>query len=72
MDWDSQLGGIVIGPVIGAVLGEISAGKTMKESSKAGVGTIVGGLASFLLKLGIAFFMVGWFYWQTLPPLFAA
>lgn len=63
----SPLGGIVVGPVIGAVLGEISAGKTLPASGKAGVGTIVGGLVSFLIKMSIAFFMVGWFFWQTLP-----
>lgn len=68
----TPLGGIVVGPVVGAVLGEISAGKTLHASGKAGVGTIVGGLVSFLLNLAIAFLMVGWFYCQTLPPLWAS
>lgn len=58
--------GLLVGPIIGAVLGELSAGRTLKEGGRAGFGTVVGGVVSMALKLGIAVFMVGWFYFETL------
>lgn len=58
--------GLILGPIIGAVIGELSAGRTAKESGRAGFGTIVGAVLSSALKLAIAVFMAGWFYWEVL------
>lgn len=60
------IAGLLLGPIVGAVLGELSAGRTLKEGGRAGLGTVVGGIVSFALKLGIAVFMVSWFYFETL------
>lgn len=57
--------GLILGPIIGAVIGELSSGRTWKESGKAGMGTIVGGLLSFALKLALACFMAGWFWFRV-------
>jgi uncharacterized protein YqgC (DUF456 family) len=54
--------GLVVGPVLGAIIGELTARRTIKESGKAGVGTLVGGIASFIIKIGIAFVMIAIFY----------
>lgn len=62
----TPIGGLIVGPIAGAVIGELSAGRTAKESGKAGVGTVVGGIVSALLKMVIAVFMAGWFYLQSL------
>ncbi|MBC2594061.1 DUF456 domain-containing protein [Ruficoccus amylovorans] len=55
--------GLVVGPVLGAIIGELTARRTIKESGKAGVGTLVGGIASFIIKIGISFFMTALFYY---------
>ncbi|WOO41814.1 DUF456 domain-containing protein [Rubellicoccus peritrichatus] len=61
----TPIGGLIVGPIAGAVVGELSAGRTAKESGKAGVGTVVGGIVSALLKMVIAVFMAGWFYLES-------
>lgn len=61
-----SLMGLILGPVLGAFLGEISGGKNWKQSSKAGMGTVLGGMVSFILKFLIATVMVVLFYWNAL------
>ncbi|QYY35884.1 DUF456 domain-containing protein [Ruficoccus sp. ZRK36] len=56
--------GLVLGPIIGAIIGELSARRTLLESGKSGVGTLVGGIASFIIKIGISFCMVAMFYYS--------
>ncbi|OIO60195.1 MAG: DUF456 domain-containing protein [Verrucomicrobia bacterium CG_4_10_14_3_um_filter_43_23] len=59
--------GIIIGPVIGAIVGELLGGNHIHKATKAGFGTIIGGIVSFVLKLGISAFMIGYFlvsYWS--------
>lgn len=53
--------GFIVGPVIGAVIGELCGGRSLKDGGKAGFGSVVGGVISFGLKLGIAFAMIIWF-----------
>jgi len=53
---------LILGPVIGAVIGELAAGRTFKEGGKAGIGTVVGSIIAFALKLGISISVVGLFY----------
>ena len=53
--------GLVLGPFVGALLGELSAGTSVLRSAHVGVGTWIGLLAGTLVKLVISFLMVGLF-----------
>ena len=53
--------GIIIGPFIGAVVGELTAGKESKAALKSGFGSFMGFLAGTLLKL-IASGMMTWYF----------
>lgn len=56
-----QLFWLIVGPVIGAIAGEIYAGRTWKDGSKAGLGTIIGGAIAFAVKFGLSVCVVGIF-----------
>ncbi|MCF8338976.1 MAG: DUF456 domain-containing protein [Bacteroidales bacterium] len=58
--------GIIIGPFIGAVLGEMVAGKQSNDALRAGFGSFVGLLAGTLLKL-IASAWMGYLFFSNLP-----
>ncbi|NUO74069.1 MAG: DUF456 domain-containing protein [Frateuria sp.] len=53
--------GLVFGPFVGALLGELSAGNSVLRSAHVGAGTWIGLLAGTLVKLAISFMMVGLF-----------
>lgn len=53
------LPGIILGPFIGAVLGELSGGRNVIHSSRVGVGTWLGMVVATAVKLAIAFLMIG-------------
>ncbi len=53
--------GILLGPFVGAVLGEFSRKATLREATQAGVGATLGLLFGALLKLALAFTMLGVF-----------
>jgi len=53
--------GIVLGPFVGAVVAEISAGRTVHQASRAGYGAWIGVVLGTAAKLAIAFLMVGIF-----------
>lgn len=55
--WMGPLG-IIIGPFIGAFLGELYAGQNSRKSFKAAMGSLVGFLLGSFLKLVICFFML--------------
>lgn len=57
--------GIIIGPFIGAVVGELSAGKNSNDAFKAGLGSFVGFLTGTLLKL-IASGMMAWYFFAEI------
>lgn len=60
-----SLVGLILGPFIGAVLFEILfARKESSQALQAGVGTIVGMVASIFVKMGIAIFLI--ILWQIL------
>lgn len=54
--------GIIIGPILGAIIGELWGGNHLQGAAKAGFGTIVGGMASLIMKLVLSFFMISYFY----------
>ena len=53
--------GLLLGPFIGALLGELASGNSMLRSAHVGVGTWLGLLFGTLIKLVISFVMVGLF-----------
>ena len=53
--------GIVLGPFVGAVVAEISAGRSVHQASRAGYGAWIGVVLGTAAKLAIAFLMVGIF-----------
>nr|WP_321356708.1 DUF456 domain-containing protein [uncultured Draconibacterium sp.] len=57
--------GIIIGPFVGAVVGELTAGKESKAALKSGFGSFMGFLAGTLLKL-IASGMMTWYFVKEL------
>ena len=55
------LPGIVLGPFVGAVLGELSLQRTLDQASRAGFGTVVGMAVGVAGKFAIGIAMVGVF-----------
>lgn len=55
------LPGIVLGPFAGAVIGEFSRRASAKAAAHAGVGAVIGLLFGALLKIALAFTMIGVF-----------
>jgi uncharacterized protein YqgC (DUF456 family) len=53
---------LIIGPVIGAIIGELLAGRSFKAGSKAGFGTVIGGIGAFALKFGLSVCVVAIFF----------
>lgn len=51
--------GLIIGPFAGAVVGELSSGKSILRSAHVGVSTWVGMLVGILAKVVISFLMLG-------------
>lgn len=56
-----SLPGLIIGPFLGAVAGELVHGKPWQHASRVGAGTWVGLLVGTALKLALAFAMLGVF-----------
>ena len=57
--------GLVLGPFVGAVVGEISSGSGWRQSGKAGLGAWLGMMFATAIKLAIAFLMIGIFIFQV-------
>ena len=55
------LPGLVVGPFLGAVAGELSANRQLLHAGRAGLGTWLGLLLGSVAKLTLAFLMVGVF-----------
>ncbi len=56
-----QIFWIIVAPVAGAVIGELLGGSTVRAAGKAGVGTIVGGIVAFVLKIALGSAMIAVF-----------
>ncbi|MGE5380227.1 MAG: DUF456 domain-containing protein [Methylocystaceae bacterium] len=59
--------GILVGPWLGAVVGEILAQKTLNDALRAGTGALVGMLSGMMVKLLMAIGMLISFIVVTLP-----
>lgn len=55
------LPGLVLGPFVGAVAGELSARRELRHAGRAGIGTWIGLLLGSIAKLALSFLMVGVF-----------
>ncbi len=53
--------GLIAGPFVGALLGEFWHGRELGQAAKVGLGTWLGLLVGSVLKLGLAFAMLGLF-----------
>jgi uncharacterized protein YqgC (DUF456 family) len=53
--------GILLGPFVGAVAGELVAGRSVKQAGKAGVASWIGFLVGTVGKLALLFAMIGVF-----------
>lgn len=53
--------GLLIGPFLGAVVGELSDRRSLEQATRAGIGTWIGLLVATAAKVGLAFAMVGIF-----------
>jgi hypothetical protein len=59
--------GLLIGPVVGAVAGELLKSGEVEHSLKAGFGALVGMAVALLARFALAFTMVGlvlWWLWR--------
>jgi uncharacterized protein YqgC (DUF456 family) len=52
---------LIVGPVAGAIIGELAAGRSFRDGGKAGVGTVVGGIVAFALKFGLSVCVIALF-----------
>ncbi len=61
--------GLFVGPVIGAIAGELIGGKEVMKAGRAGWGTFLGGLAGVIAKLFIGLIMIVIFLMNVPSPL---
>ncbi|MGH8216634.1 MAG: DUF456 domain-containing protein [Rhodanobacteraceae bacterium] len=53
--------GIILGPFVGAVVGQLASGSRVEHAARVGVGTWIGLLIGTAIKLATAFMMLGTF-----------
>jgi uncharacterized protein YqgC (DUF456 family) len=53
--------GLIIGPLAGALLGELIVGKKLKEAFRSGTGAVIGFFGGTFLKIVISFAMIAFF-----------
>jgi len=53
---------LLVGPIAGAIVGELVAGRSLRDGGKAGVGTVIGGILAFAVKFGLSICIVAVFY----------
>ena len=58
--------GIILGPFLGAVVGELMAGKKSHEAFKAGIGAFIGFVLGTAIKMALVFVMVYYFIAELL------
>ncbi|RJX23442.1 MAG: DUF456 domain-containing protein [Dethiobacter sp.] len=59
--------GVIIGPFLGAALGEVLTGATPNAAMRAGFGTLIGFFGGTILKLIISLAMIVWFFIRIFP-----
>jgi uncharacterized protein YqgC (DUF456 family) len=59
--------GLLLGPLVGAVAGELLRGRDFSESLRGGLGAVIGALGGAVVKLGLAVVMVALFLFWAWP-----
>jgi uncharacterized protein YqgC (DUF456 family) len=54
--------GIILGPFIGAVVGQLIAQRDLNKAGQVGLGTWLGTIIGFAFKIAIGFFMIGYYF----------
>lgn len=52
--------GLLVGPIVGAVAGELLGGRALRESARAGWGTLLGAIAAMVVKLFYCLAVLVW------------
>jgi uncharacterized protein YqgC (DUF456 family) len=58
--------GIIVGPLLGAIAGELLMGEQVKQALHSGFGSFLGFMGGVVASLIISGIMIGWFVWQIL------
>lgn len=58
--------GILIGPLLGAVVGELLIGEQFRQALHSGFGSFLGFIVGTAAKLLLAGIMAAWFFWQII------
>ena len=58
-----NVAGLIIGPFVGALAGEMIFGRTFKDAFRSGWGALIGFLAGSLFKIVLSLAMIGVFVW---------
>jgi len=53
---------LLLGPILGAIAGELYAGRSLRAGSRAGIGTLLGAAVALALKFGLSLCVIVWFY----------
>ena len=56
--------GIIVGPLIGAIAGELIMGEQIKQALHSGFGSFLGFMGGVIANLVISGLMIAWFIWQ--------
>lgn len=54
--------GIIFGPFIGAVAGELLSGKQLEQAVRSGLGTLLGFIGGTVMKVAVMVMMIIWFF----------
>ena len=58
--------GIIVGPLLGAIAGELIMEEQIKQALHSGVGSFLGFMGGVIANLVISGLMIAWFVWQLL------
>ena len=58
--------GILVGPLLGAVVGELLVGEQFRQALHSGFGSFLGFIVGTAAKLLLAGIMAAWFFWQII------
>ena len=58
--------GIIVGPLLGAIVGELIMGEQIKQALHSGFGSFLGFMGGVIANLVISGLMIAWFVWEIL------
>jgi uncharacterized protein len=54
--------GLIIGPILGVIAVELTRSRNLRKAGRAGFGTVVGGLAAFVMKIFLTCLLIAGFF----------